>query len=167
MGKKLHGQEYIDHTKQRMLSTCKVNENGCWIWKGYLCEPKKLYGLTSIALEGPRKKILAHRAAHILWKGDIPEGLQVLHNCDVPLCCNPEHLHLGTSQDNMDEMQQRGRKRPAKGEKNRHAKLTNETVLEIRRLCNKGISQSIVRRWFGLARSSISMIITRKTWKHI
>lgn len=167
MGKKLHGQEYIDYTKQRILNTCKTNENGCWIWKGYLCEPKKIYGLTSLALNFPKKKVLAHRASYILWKGPIPDGMQVLHNCDVPLCCNPEHLHLGTPQDNMNEMKERGRKRPAKGEKNRHARLNDKIVLEIRRLYENGIPQKVLRKWFGIASSTISYIITKTTWRHI
>lgn len=159
--------EYIEKTKDRIIKTCEVNENGCWIWKGYKCEPRKQYGLTTLSLDGNKKKFLAHRASYTLWKGKIPDGLQVLHHCDVPLCCNPEHLHLGTAQDNMNEMQLRGRKKPAKGEKNRHARLNDKIVLEIRRLCSKGISQVLVRKWLGIASSSISMIVNRKIWRHI
>lgn len=50
---------------------------------------------------GPMK---AHRFAWLAAFGDIPEGLHVLHHCDNPPCCNPEHLFLGTHQDNMTDM---------------------------------------------------------------
>ncbi len=158
---------YIEKTKERIFRTCKINENGCWIWQGYKCAPRNQYGLTSLAINGPKKKCLSHRAAYILWKGVIPCDFFVLHSCDIPLCCNPAHLHLGTPQDNMDQMRQRGRKKPALGIKNRHAKLNDEIILKIRKLYSQGLNQSRLRKIFNLASSTISYIINRKTWRHI
>ena len=54
-----------------------------------------------------------HRLAWMAYNGPIPEGKQVNHHCDVRLCINPEHLYLGTAQDNMDDMSRRGRARNA------------------------------------------------------
>lgn len=165
--KKLFGNEYIEFTKNRIINTCIIDENGCWIWQGYKCEPRKMYGLTSLALDGPRKKVLTHRASYILWKGEIPNGMYILHSCDVPLCCNPEHLHLGTAQDNINEMKERGRERKALGEKNRHAKLNDNIVLEIRKLYRSSLTQAQIMEKFNLPSSTTSYIVNNKTWKHI
>lgn len=50
------------------------------------------------------KLITTHRAAWIVTHGPIPDGLQVLHRCDNPPCCNPAHLFLGTQLDNVSDM---------------------------------------------------------------
>ncbi len=161
------GENYIEFSKTRIKKTCIENESGCWIWQGYKCEPRKQYGLTSLAVDGVKKKILSHRAAYTLWKGSIPEDKQVLHSCDTPLCCNPDHLHLGTAQDNMDEMKERGRNKQPKGEKNHKAKLKNEDILMIRKLFDKGKTVGELSKSLNLANSTISYITRRITWKHI
>lgn len=51
----------------------------------------------------------AHRVAWLIAKGQIESNLFVLHKCDNPLCCNVDHLFLGTHQDNMDDMKRKGR----------------------------------------------------------
>jgi hypothetical protein len=163
----LSNQKYIELTKKRMLATCEILENECWIWTGYLCEPKKQYGLTSSCLDGTKKKILAHRLSFRLWKGNIPEKLFVLHSCDNPLCINPDHLHIGTPQKNMDEMRERGREKKALGEKNRHAKLTNEIVLQIRKEFKQGLTVRGISRKYKISSSSASYITRNITWKHI
>jgi hypothetical protein len=167
MGKKLHGNEYIEFTKNRILNTCEIDKNGCWIWKGYLLGPKKIYGLTTLAIDGPRKKFLSHRASYIIWNGKIPKNLQVLHCCDVPLCCNPEHLHLGTAQNNMDEMKERGRERKVFGVKNHKSKLNEDEVKEIRILYDQGKTLRQLQEIFGVKYNTIHYVTSRKTWKHI
>lgn len=59
---------------------------------------------------GRLRTIAAHRLAYMLAHGeDIPAGALVLHGCDVPACCNPAHLRLGTHADNQRDAIQRGR----------------------------------------------------------
>lgn len=76
--------------------------SGCWLWLG--STDKLGYGKVSV-----QGHFLAHRLAYAETHGDIPEGLLVLHKCDVPSCVNPDHLYIGDDQDNMNDMAARGR----------------------------------------------------------
>lgn len=93
--------------EQRLLRKLVVDENGCWIWQG---QPNHRYGTLK---EGPsRRTIGAHRAAYTVWLGEIPPGMLVCHKCDVPKCCNPDHLFLGTHADNAADRDRKGRLMP-------------------------------------------------------
>lgn len=81
----------------------KIPESGCWLFQGNLTNGG--YGLVN----AESKSQLAHRVSYAHFYGGIPDGLFVLHRCDVRSCCNPHHLFLGTHQDNMDDMIKKGR----------------------------------------------------------
>lgn len=78
---------------------------GCWLWTGEINRRRGGYGRCSY---GGRRHA-AHRVAWTLTYGVIPYGLSVLHHCDVPACCRPEHLFLGTQPDNMRDCLTKGR----------------------------------------------------------
>ena len=103
-----------------------------------------------------------HRLALEL-EGIDTTGHLVLHSCDNPLCCNPDHLRLGTHQDNMDDKVSRGRQ--ALGNHNGRAKLTEQDVLDIRAI--SGMTQRAIAKRYGVGTTAISMIINRKRWTHI
>jgi len=66
--------------------------------------------------------VKAHRFSYERFVGTIPEGLVVCHRCDNTICINPEHLFVGTIQDNMDDMKQKGRSNKLFGQNHNQAK---------------------------------------------
>ncbi len=103
-----------------------------------------------------------------MWQeifGKIPDGMCILHNCDNTSCINPTHLFLGTQSDNVRDMVLKDRH--GRGEKNRHAKLTNEDVLTIRQSLSKDISQTDIAALYNVKPNTISQINTGTTWSHI
>lgn len=98
--------------KDRFFKYVKKSES-CWNWIG---ETNRRYG--QFHMKTPLGKwgaFRAHRISWIIHFGEIPEGLNVLHKCDNPPCVNPNHLSIGTQNDNIHDMIKKGRaKFPAK-----------------------------------------------------
>ena len=76
-----------------------IPECGCWIWMGTQRDEKRGYGQFFMN----KKRERAHRASWLLYNGNIPENMLVLHRCDTPACVNPHHLFLGTDRDNVQD----------------------------------------------------------------
>lgn len=134
-------------------------KTNCWLFKGCL----NTNGYGRFNLNG--KLWNAHRLAYEHFLAVIPDELQVCHKCDVKNCVNPSHLFLGTSQDNQDDKVFKNRQ--AKGSHNGRAKLTEEDVIEIRRLGAKGERHVDIAKLFGVTQSVTSNIINRSTWRHV
>lgn len=94
--------------------------------------------------------------------GDIPDGLIVRHKCDNYRCVNPEHLELGTRDQNMKDMISRGRS--LKGEKNVNSKLTEKQAREIK---FSDLSRKELMKKFNVSYSCVKEIQNNKRWKHI
>jgi len=129
----------------------------CWLWLAY----KDPNGYGKFKYQGTYK--LAHRVSYIIHYGEIPEGMCVLHKCDNPSCVNPLHLFLGTMQDNVNDMIDKGR--CCSGEKHPNSKRTQQQIDNIRLIySNGGISQKSLGDMFGVSSRSISNIVNNKTW---
>lgn len=141
----------------RLWSRVK-QEGDCWIWQG---TNTKGYGM--ISDKGKMK--LTHRVAYTLTHGDIPEGYDILHICDTPSCINPDHLMLGTHQDNMDDMRVKGRAVHVNGEQHPMAKLNWNLVRSIRSEFEQGQSQMDLSKKYCVHVSTVHLIVHNKIWK--
>lgn len=136
-----------------------ANESGCIDWTGS-CN-KWGYG----KIGGGSGTISTHRFAWEQAHGPIPDGMWVLHRCDNRVCCNPDHLFLGTAQDNMDDCCEK--QRQARGSKQGSHKLSEEQVAQIRdSYATGGATQTDLAREFGVRQATISRIVLRDSWKH-
>lgn len=149
---------------ERFWSKVQITD-GCWLWTASI--DTRGYGHL---LRVTHHLILAPRASWILHYGPIPIGFYVLHRCDVRLCVRPNHLFLGTQQDNMDDMVTKGRYRKGRiyiGSENPTAKLCEADVVEIRNAISKGIAQWRIAEAFGVSQMIISKISRGLVWAHV
>lgn len=129
----------------------------CWPW---LKCTQYGYGITGI--RGRNYK--AHRVAWFLTHGRIPKGLLVCHKCDNRICCNPNHMFVGTEKDNIQDMV--SKRRGPHGVNTHCSKLNDKLVKWI--LCNKGIiAQRTMARKLGVSQKAVFNILHGYTWKHV
>lgn len=141
-----------------------VKPDGCWLYDG--CKEINGYGYLQNPLGDTPKFITAHRLAWILTFGPVPEGMHVMHKCDVRACVNPEHLRLGTHQENMDD----------KTAKRRNISiLTPEDVREIRaayaalgnvKKVPNGFNEALGKK-YGVGGKTVWEVRRGINWSHI
>jgi hypothetical protein len=145
--------------------TYSVNENGCWevtshkpVGRSYPRIRVKKPGTV-----GHGKLTEIHRIFYERYKGPILEGEKVRHQCDNPICCNPDHLEVGTQQDNMDDKVERNRQ--VKGRGIHTVKLSDEQVLEIFK--NTETSRRELATKFNVTYQTIATIQRGESWTHL
>lgn len=122
--------------RSTFLSKLITREDGCQIWSGSI----SFSGYGQLAFDG--RTWSAHRLAYEIANGPISQDAQkwwVLHKCDNPACCNPDHLYLGDAKDNANDMidrkrQRMGYKRYGGGEDVRFGRVFYEIGGEIKTL---------------------------------
>lgn len=136
--------------------------NACIEWQGF--KNKSGYGKVNVRINGKWTTTLAHRIAYEQAKGAIPAGLCVMHTCDNRECVNPEHLAVGTHQENIADRQRKNRQ--AKGSVFPQAKLTEQDIPIIREMLGRGITPYAIGKQFSVAQSAIVRIKSGKGWNH-
>lgn len=149
-------------------------EDECWPWTGF----KRIRDYGGFWING--RMFTASRISFFLSFGD-PGMYLVLHKCDNPPCCNPNHLFLGLGADNVADCENKGRgnhprgdaqglrKHPeaaSRGEKHGRAKLSEEQITQIRKLYRKGLGIRLAEQ-FGVGQSQILRIVKGEHWKHL
>lgn len=152
---------------QRFIEKVHFSGPGCWEWLA--SKDKDGYGRFRWGAEKTR----AHRAAYMLFKGQIVGDLVVMHSCDNPGCVNPDHLSLGTNADNTADMVAKGRQakgeaitkgRDYRGERHPGAKITQE---QARRILADDRTHSEIADDYGVTRATISHLKRGHTWAHL
>ncbi len=173
-------QKYIDKFYDRL----EYKDNGCIFLKGNVQNNGYCnwwYRYEDEAGEKVLRFISAHRFSALI-SGKFPEDkfneYSVLHNCDCNYenndisyrqCVNPDHLWLGTVQDNIRDCMEKGRyvKPPRmEGEDNYNATLTQkqaEWVIEN----HYKITQKRMAEILNISPSTIQAIHMQKTWNHL
>ena len=157
------------NTKEVLLSKVKMGgKDECWPWQGYIESGR--YGRFQIG----KKRYFAHRAIYnIFHPGEItleaPKDLSgggfILHSCDNPICCNPNHMRVGTMAENSKDMINRGRKWIWKSTDAPHSKLSESDVHDIRWLVRMGITQKKLCTEYGLSPGCMSELINYKSYR--
>jgi len=169
------------YTKQplaeRFWSKVEKTGDGCWLWTAY----KTSEGYGAFRVGGVIEK--AHRVAFVLGGGVLATGQVVMHICDRPSCCNPDHLRAGTIQENNLDRDQKGRQRTPRGEVHyarqspdrlargmRHgcALLTDADVLAIRQRYRAGDARlKDLAQEYSMSITTIHEIVSGQTWRHL
>ena len=137
--------------RQRLIRTIKKSGD-CWLWQG--SKTKDGYGVLTIG----RKQYRAHRISYSEFTGDIPENIMVCHECDIPLCINPEHLFLGTAKENTQDMIKKGRKVIVSGFGHPHRRLSNDDYIEIKKMRKAGSLLKEIASIYKIAFQTVSNI---------
>ena len=133
----------------------------CWIWTGASIGG---YGRATVG----RRSRWVHHVSYEKYVGPIAAGLLVLHRCDVPLCCNPDHLFLGTQKENIADCILKGRRGKTgvslPGTKNPAAKINDDDVRAIRAstLTLRELSER-----YGISKARLSLIRRGEAWTHL
>ena len=166
----LRGKRYVSAEDRFNQSYLVDAETGCWNWQNFVTPGR--YG--TITVNG--KAMRAHRYSWSRLNGDIPQGMVICHKCDNPSCVNPDHLFIGTRQDNEKDKVSKGRQAKGRrlaeaqgnhvrcGEQCPTSKLTDSVVTSIR---NDPRSQRVIADEYGTTQSNVYRIKNRHTWRHL
>ena len=123
----------------------------CWIWT--LCTTQRGYG--RLSYRGKHRYI--HHVSYEEFVGPILEGKQVCHRCDVPSCCNPDHLYLGSQTENLIDCVRKGR----------HHKPTMTEAVAREVKYEREMTRQEYAAKYGITVSAIDDIRRGRCWRYV
>lgn len=141
--------------------TGKPCEGNCWMWCGQaMTGGYGIYGKKS-------RRRGAHRMSWEYTYGEIPDGMYVCHKCDNKLCVNPDHLFLGTAEDNVRDYIKKGLRKGHRGERSPTSKLTEKDVVSIRTEYASGATLQQLSDKYGVHATTVASVVHGRSWRHI
>lgn len=142
-------------------------ETGCWNWGRPV--DSFGYGIFNVRTDANKRGWRSERAHRWSWEianGPIPARKCILHHCDNPACCNPDHLFLGSKSDNNKDRLSKGRYvgTQAAGEQNGNAKFTAEQVAKMKA---ERPGPTAAKRQYGISKRQYYRIINGVYWKAV
>lgn len=163
MTRKFGPQNVGSDPREYLYSRFCIADDGCWNWTGSL----NAYGYGQFQCRayfgGKKSATSAARASWVIHNGPVSDEVMVCHRCDNRLCVNPDHLFLGTAQDNSSDMVAKSRQQ--RGEKCWKAKLSHEKAFAIRWLRASGWKISKIADEYGVTPSAIDGVLAQRTWR--
>lgn len=124
----------------------------CWFWMAG-CNGDG-YGALRVGSRGvDRRMVQAHHVAYFLHFGEIPNDMNILHQCDTPPCCRWSHLFPGTCADNNRDAAQKCR--------TRRTAIAPAIVEQIRELHGSGVSQVEIAKLLDLHKQNVWNVLHR------
>lgn len=151
-------QEFIDWFWSNVLKS-----EGCWEWLA----GRVGRGYGAVHHDELDRQLIASRLAYIIANGSIDETLHVLHTCDNPPCCRPDHIYAGTHEQNTRDWVERNRLVHYRGTANRMAKLNAEQVASARALHASGISGNVLAQRFGVSQPIMARLLRGESYKDV
>lgn len=143
-----------------LMGKVKKTPSGCWNWTG------GTNGVGYGKLQTGGVKWLTHRLSYSLHIGPIPVGMCVCHRCDNPGCVRPDHLFLGTHQDNMLDKERKGRANHVRGSALGKGKLSEDTLKSVWKRILQGDPVRSIAEELSVSRETIYLIRRGATWTH-
>jgi len=149
----------MEWSLEEIKRACVIDdESGCWIWT----KAKISAGYGFVRIDG--KMTYVHRLVASNGR-ELAANSEVCHRCHAPACVNPDHLYIGDRVTNARDMVEAGRS--AKGETHSQNKLSEAEIARIRFIARTGMAQSEIAKVFSVSQSAISLILSRKRWRHL
>lgn len=158
------GRPLVEHAFEKLMTKIVKQLDGCWVFT----EAPRSGGYGAVVIhrgDSGMYRWPAHRLTYEHFNGPIPKGMLVCHKCDNRLCCNPDHLFIGTAKDNLSDMARKGRS--LHGERANNVKLTHDDIVQIYRMRDQRMTYREIGEKFGVTYGCIHMICAGRNWQRV